>query len=89
MYDIHSRADCRFAAPPTRFLAQAALHTNVISAFRVQKIRNAATFAATDSTAEELMETCKEAFGDDPIEAWSRSQSWVDQRPQRMGWQPE
>ena len=38
------------------------IHENVTSAIRVQKIRNAAIFAATDSTAEELKDTCKETF---------------------------
>ena len=59
------------ASPPLdpvfeHMLRSSFVHENVITAIRVQKIRNAATFAAMDSTAEDLKETCKEAFGIDP-----------------------
>ena len=59
------------AAPPLEpaffenMLRSSFVHENVTSPIRVRKIRNAAIFAAMDFTAEELKETCKEAFGID------------------------
>ena len=46
-------------------LRAADISEEVITGFRVHRIKNAATFAAMDTTPEELKDTVREAFGVD------------------------
>ena len=48
-------------------LRAAVISEEVITGFRVHKIKNAPIFAAMDTTAEEVKDTVREAFGSDTV----------------------
>ena len=65
-------------------LRAAGISEEVITGFRVHKIKSAAIFAAMDTTAEELKDTVREAFGVDTAKYGLPHKGGVGQHSQRL-----